>query len=163
MPQETLSAIAIAAHQLGTLMLVGSLYFLIFIVRPVSRRTMGVTDRQRFFLLLFSYLFRWLWVALLLLWVSGAWRAHLLGISQPPQIVLIMAGGAMLVTALTTVGHVVKYFYFAEFVETELWPQAGRTGSLVRIIMAAALLVALALVLAGVGAHYLLTASSPVS
>jgi uncharacterized membrane protein len=154
MSQETLSAIAIAAHQLGALMLVGSLFFLLFILRPVTRQTLGVSERQRFFLLLYRYLFRWLWVALLLLWGSGGWQIFV-GTAKPLLPAQIMAGGGALITALTILGQVVRYFHLADFVEDERWPQAGRYSSLVRVLMAGALLVGLVLVLTGVGAPYL--------
>jgi uncharacterized membrane protein len=155
MSQETLSAIATAAHQLGAIMLLGSLFFLLFILRPVTRQALGVSDRQRFFLLLYRYLFRWLWVALLLLWGSGGWQIYLLGAAKPPLTVEIMAGGGALITALTMLGQVVRYFHLADFVEEERWPQAGRYSSLVRVLMAGALLIGLVLLLTGVGAPYL--------
>jgi uncharacterized membrane protein len=154
MPQEIISALATTAHQIGSIVLTGSLFFLLFVVRPASRQSLGVRERQEFFLVLYRYMFHWLWFALLLIWSSGLWQVRLLD-SAIPLPIQIMLGGGALVSVLTILGQIIRYFHLTEHIEGERWPQAGRLSSLVRVLMAAALLASLVSLLAGVAAPYL--------
>lgn len=138
-----------AAHQLGTLVLAGSLFFLLVIVRPVTRQSLGVGDRQRFFVFLYRYLFRWLWLSLLLLWTSGAWYLYRMGIQDLDLTFQLMALGGLLISLLVLVAGLTSYFHLQERVENEHWPRAGKTSSQVRKLMAVALLLAFLLVLLG--------------
>lgn len=154
MPTEPITAAAQALHEIGALIMVGSLFFLLFIVRPITRDALEVGERQVFFVIIYRYLFRWQWLALLFLWISGGWNAHLVGITTPSITVQIMAAGGAAATLLTLFAQTTCYFHLEEPVEDENWARAGRISSHVRKIMALNLFVCLILLLAGaIGPH----------
>jgi uncharacterized membrane protein len=159
MPTPLITTTSEAAHQIGALILVGGLFFLLFIVRPVSKETLGVEDRQRLFQLVYRRMLRWQWLGLLFLWAGGIGQLYPLEQSALSLPVQVMAAGGAVVTLLTFVIHAICYFHLSERMEDGHWGKAARTSSLVRKIMALNLLICLLLVLAGVADPYLTSIS----
>jgi uncharacterized membrane protein len=157
MPTEIITAAAQAFHHIGAVVMTGGLFFLLFILRPVSREAMNAEERQLFFQLIFRKLLRWQWIALLLLWASGIWTARAFEIGNLPLTVQIMAAGGGIATVLTLAAHITCYFRLSEQIEAQHWGKAARISSYVRMVMAVNLLVCLLLVLAGVAGPALQT------
>jgi uncharacterized membrane protein len=108
---------------------------------------MDSSDRQRFLYLVYRYLLRWLWLALLLLWGSGSWTIQRAGGSSFPLSFQFMAIGGVLVTVLTLIAHLTCYFSLSERIEAQHWGRAARISSHVRKVLALNLLVCLMLIL----------------
>jgi uncharacterized membrane protein len=157
MPTSLIITTAEAAYQIGALILVGGLFFLLFIVRPVSKETLGVEDRQRLFQLVYRRMHRWQWLGLLLLWAGGIGQRYPLEPSAFSLPVQVMAASGAVVTLLIFGTHAICYFHLSERMEHEHWSKAARISSLVRKIMALNLLLCLLLVLAGVANPYLIS------
>jgi uncharacterized membrane protein len=155
MPAPIITAVAQALHQLGAVILVGGLVFLLFVLRPVSKEALGFEKRQQLFQHVYKYMLRWQWLALLLLWVGGV--SQIAGLERPPGSfsILSMAAGGALITLLTLGAQVACYFHLSERMEDERWGQAAAISSRVRLIMAINLLLCLALVFVGSAAPLL--------
>jgi uncharacterized membrane protein len=151
MPNQLITAAAQAAHQIGAVILVGGLFFLLFIVRPVSKQTLGVEDRQRLFQRVYQHTLRWQWLALLLLWTGGVGQILSLKMTELSVSIQAMAAGGALITLLTFVIQVICYFHLNERMEEAHWGRAARISSLVRKIMAVNLLICVLLVVAAFG------------
>ena len=149
MPTQIITAVAQALHQLGAVILVGGLFFLLFVLRPVSKATLGVEKRQQLFQHVFRYMLRWQWLALALLWVGGV--GQISGLGRPPGAasLLAMVVGGALVTLLTLGAQAASYFLLSERMEDERWGKAAVISSRVRMIMAVNLLLCLILVFFG--------------
>jgi uncharacterized membrane protein len=149
MPTQIITAVAQAFHQLGAVILVGGLFFLLFVLRPVSKAKLGVEKRQQLFQHVFRYMLRWQWLALALLWVGGV--GQISGLERAPGAVslLAMVVGGALITFLTLGAQAASYFFLSERMEDERWGKAAVISSRVRMIMAVNLLLCLILVIVG--------------
>jgi uncharacterized membrane protein len=61
-------------HEIATLILVGSLFFILFVQLPAISRVKSPRARLRLRRASFKSLFRWGWVGLLLLWLTGGYE-----------------------------------------------------------------------------------------
>lgn len=150
MPTSQLGAIADALHQLGIVILIGGMFFLLLVLRPASRDMGTGEERLLVYSHFFKHLFRWLWFALLLLWVSGVGKIFLSGYHHLPLQVRVMAGAGALMTLFTLLAHFAFYYQMDEAMAAEHLPRAAKRGSRVRKIMAVNLLIGLVVVVLGV-------------
>jgi uncharacterized membrane protein len=146
------AAIADAVHQIGFVILLGSIFFLLFVLRPAARDLATGDERLMVYLRYYKHLFRWAWIALLLLWLSGTGKMLTLDIHNLPPQVGLMAGAGAVTTVLTLLAHFAFYHQMDEAIFEQHWPRAARRGSRVRRVMALNLLIGLMLIVAGVAA-----------
>jgi uncharacterized membrane protein len=66
-------ALAIALHQLATVVWVGGMFFAHFALRQSVQRTLEPPQRMALLLAVFGRFFGWVWIAVVALWASGFW------------------------------------------------------------------------------------------
>lgn len=147
-----LAAIADAAHQIGFVILLGGIFFMLFALRPASRDLDTGEERILVYFRYYKSLLRWIWFALLLLWVSGVSKILAMDIQHLPLKVGLMAGAGAVMTVLTLLAHFAVYYEMDEAIYAAHWPRAARRGSRLRKIMALNLLIGLMLIVVGVAA-----------
>ena len=65
---------ATVAHEIATLILVGGLFFMLFVQLPAIASVKSPRERLRLRRAAFEWLFRWGWLGLVLLWLTGAYE-----------------------------------------------------------------------------------------
>jgi uncharacterized membrane protein len=71
--------IAIPLHLLAAVIWVGGMFFAYMVLRPVATQLLEPEQRFPLWLHSFTCFFKWVWAALITLFVSGGWMIHLLG------------------------------------------------------------------------------------
>jgi uncharacterized membrane protein len=79
-------------HEIATLILVGGLYFILFVQLPAIASVKSPRVRLRLRRASFRWLFRWGWLGLVLLWLTGAYDLLTNADGGFPAHVRIMAG-----------------------------------------------------------------------
>ena len=145
---STQLAIAIAFHQLATLVWVGGTFFAHFALRGAVK---GLEPPQRLDLMrgVLGRFFLWVWASAITLWVSGVWiiaGAYNGSIGMHVYIMMVLA---TIMTVLFMYLYLVPYQAFKARVAVEDWAGAGDRLSVIRTIVLINLL--LGLITAGVG------------
>jgi uncharacterized membrane protein len=60
-------------HLLATIVWVGGMFFAHFVLRPTATQLLEPPQRLPFLSQIFVRFFKWVWLAILLLWVTGLW------------------------------------------------------------------------------------------
>jgi uncharacterized membrane protein len=102
-------AIAIAMHQLGTIVWVGGMFFAHMVLRPAVNALLEPQQRVPLMAQVLGRFFRWVWVALALLWGSGLWILLAIYGGNAAAFVHAMMGIASVMTALFV------YIWFVPF------------------------------------------------
>jgi uncharacterized membrane protein len=129
-------AVAIALHQLATVIWVGGMFFAHFALRRSAQSQLNPPQRLPLLLAVFKRFFVWVWVAIVVLWVSGLWV--FLGIYGGSMAwhVHAMMGLALAMTGLFAYLYFVPYRRLGKLVAAEDWPGAGeRVATIRRIIL----------------------------
>ena len=89
-------------HVLGALIWVGSLFFAWVILRPAAASALSVPQRLMLWGDIFPRLFVWIWVAAVILPISGVAILHLRfsGFETAPRYIQVMMGLYLVMTAL---------------------------------------------------------------
>lgn len=127
-------ALAIALHQLATLIWVGGMFFAHFALRkslqdlePATRLPLMAAVLRRFF--------KWVWLAIATLWVSGAWIWFGVYSGHMGAHVHAMAGLALLMTALFAWLWFVPWGRLRKAIAASDWAAAGAAFALIRRII----------------------------
>lgn len=72
-------AVAMGLHVLSAVIWVGGMFFAHVVLRPVANDLLEPTVRLRFWLQIFTRFFKWVWVAVMLLLITGLWLVFLYG------------------------------------------------------------------------------------
>jgi uncharacterized membrane protein len=141
-------AIAIALHQLATLVWVGGMFFAQFALRGAVQ-SLDVPERLILMRRVFGRFFFWVWLAIAVLWGSGLWVLlgiydGNMGLHVPAMIVL-----AAVMTGLFTYLFFVPYAVFKTSLNAEDWPAAATQLNVARRVILVNLV--LGLVAAGLG------------
>ena len=137
-----LIAIAVeVVHEIGTLMLVGGLFFLLFVQLPAIRRVKS--SRERIYLRQagFGRLFIWCWLGLLLLWGTAVYDLYATDQPLPPHVALM----ALLSAVFTLLFLLAQFGIYMQVIISLEDGNAGRASWLQRRLRA---LLILAFVLA---------------
>ena len=143
-------AFAIALHQLGTIVWVGGMFFAHLILRPAVNARLGPPERLPLMQLVLERFFRWVWVAILLLWASGSWV--FLGVygGRAGMPIHAMMGIAALMTLVFLFIRMRPYPRMKTAVAASDWPAAAAQLGVIRRLISVNLI--LGLVTAVVGA-----------
>ncbi|MCG6940664.1 MAG: CopD family protein [Thiohalocapsa sp.] len=128
-------AVAIALHQLATVIWVGGMFFAHFALRQSAQRRLEPPQRLPLLSSVFDRFFRWVWVAVVLLWASGLWI--FLGIYGGAMAwhVHAMMTLALVMTALFAYVYFVPYRALGQGVAAQDWVAAGRAVATIRRIV----------------------------
>jgi len=148
--------LALAIHQLGTLIWIGGMFFAHFALRPAANDRLAPPERLPLMLAVFDRFFPLVWAAIALLWASGLWI--FLGLNQGHSgwHVHVM----MTLAALMTLNFVFIWFRpyrdLAGAITSRDWPLAGDHLILIRRLIFVNLLLGLVTALLGAAGPTLL-------
>ena len=89
-------------HVLSALVWVGGMFFAWMVLRPAAMKALEGPARLKLWVEVFQGFFRWVWVAVVLLPISGVGMIHLqyAGFETAPRYVQVMMGLYVVMTAL---------------------------------------------------------------
>ena len=89
-------------HVLAALVWVGGMFFAWMVLRPAALKALEGPARLKLWVEVFQGFFRWVWVAVVLLPISGVGMIHLqyTGFESAPRYVQVMMGLYVVMTAL---------------------------------------------------------------
>lgn len=124
------------AHVLATVVWVGGMFFAHQCLRPVAAAQLEPPQRLRLWHGVFGRFFPWVWVAVLLLLVSGQLlTVQMGGMAAVPVHVHAMAGIGYLMAAIFVFIYVVPYAALRRAVGTGAWSEAGAALNRIRMLV----------------------------
>jgi uncharacterized membrane protein len=148
-------ALAIALHQLATVVWVGGMFFAHFALRLSAQRTLDPPQRMALMLAVFDRFFSWVWVAVVVLWVSGFWIFSGIYSGKMGWHVHAMMLTALIMSALFFYIYFVPYRAMGKLVSAADWTGAGARLAVIRRIILANLLLGLVTAALGSAGRYL--------
>ena len=147
-------ALAIALHQLATVIWIGGMFFAHFALRQSAQRELDPAQRLPLMLAVFDRFFTWVWGAVIVLWVSGFWIFLGIYSGKMGWHVHAMMLIALIMTALFTYIYFVPYRAMAKHVAAQDWPAAGAVLGRIRLIILINLLLGLTTAALGSAGRY---------
>ena len=144
----TLYALGYALHVLAALVWVGGMFFAWMVLRPAAVVALEPPQRLRLWLEVFRRFFVWVWVAVLILPVSGIGLLQLrfTGFETAPRYVHVMIGLYLAMLALFLRVKLLQLPALRQAVDAEDWPAGGAALGKIRRLVGINLLLGLALV-----------------
>lgn len=144
----TAFAAVYALHLLAALIWVGGMFFAWMILRPAAVSKLLPPERLGLWLEVFRRFFVWVWVAVLVLPVSGVAMLHLrfAGFDSAPRYVQVMMGLYLVMLALFLRIQVLQLPQLSRAVAAQDWPTGGEVLGRIRRLVGCNLLVGLTLV-----------------
>ena len=144
----TLFAIVYSLHVLSALVWVGGMFFAWMVLRPAAMKALEGPARLKLWVEVFSGFFRWVWVAVVVLPISGVGMIHLqyAGFEAAPRYVQVMMGIYVVMTALFIRIQALKFPELRTAVAAEDWPAGAAALGQIRRLVGINLIVGLVVV-----------------
>ncbi|VVN24407.1 hypothetical protein PS662_04538 [Pseudomonas fluorescens] len=135
-------------HVLSALVWVGGMFFAWMVLRPAAMKALEGPARLKLWVEVFQGFFRWVWVAVVLLPISGVGMIHLqyTGFETAPRYVQVMMGLYVVMTALFIRIQALLLPELRTAVEAQDWPTGAAVLGKIRKLVGINLLVGLVLV-----------------
>ncbi|WP_053155537.1 CopD family protein [Pseudomonas sp. P1.8] len=135
-------------HVLAALVWVGGMFFAWMVLRPAALKALEGPARLKLWVEVFQGFFRWVWVAVVLLPVSGVGMLHLQfnGFEAAPRYVQVMMGLYVVMTALFIRIQALMLPELRTAVQAQDWSAGAAVLGRIRKLVGINLLVGLALV-----------------
>jgi uncharacterized membrane protein len=135
-------------HVLSALVWVGGMFFAWMVLRPAAMKALEGPARLKLWVEVFQGFFRWVWVAVVLLPISGVGMIHLqfTGFEAAPRYVQAMMGLYVVMTALFIRIQALLLPELRTAVAAEDWPTGAATLGKIRRLVGINLMVGLVLV-----------------
>ena len=135
-------------HVLSALIWVGGMFFAWMVLRPAAMKALEGPARLKLWVEVFQGFFRWVWVAVVLLPISGVGMIHLqyAGFETAPRYVQVMMGLYVVMVALFIRINSLQLPELRKAVEHEQWPEGAAVLGRIRRLVGTNLIVGLALV-----------------
>ena len=135
-------------HVLSALVWVGGMFFAWMVLRPAAMKALEGPARLKLWVEVFHGFFRWVWVAVVLLPVSGVGMIHLQysGFEAAPRYVQVMMGLYVVMTALFIRIQALLLPQLRTAVAAQDWPTGAATLGKIRKLVGINLIVGLVLV-----------------
>jgi len=142
-----MNALAITLHGILATIWVGGMFFAYIVLRP-SLSTLAPPQRIALFASVFKRFFPWVWMAVLLMPLTGYWLIFgaFGGFATSPIYVHIMHLLGLVMIALFVYLYFVPYRGLVSDVANEAWPEAGRALNRVRQVVLVNLVIGLVLI-----------------
>ncbi len=147
-------AIAIALHQLATVVWIGGTFFAHFALRPSAQTQLQPPQRLALLLAVFRRFFVWVWIAVLVLWGSGFWIFSGIYDAAMGWHVHAMMALALVMTGLFAYLYFVPYRALGQQVAAADWAGAGVRLSTIRRIILLNLTLGLVVTVLGAAGRY---------
>jgi uncharacterized membrane protein len=100
--------VLVFVHVVAAAVWVGGMFFAHFCLRPAAFELLAPPQRLPLMVGALARFFRWVALAIVLLWVSGAWRLGQVGLADAPRGWLAMAMIAAVMTVIfVVIAHVI--------------------------------------------------------
>jgi uncharacterized membrane protein len=124
-------------HLLSVVVWVGGMFFAYMALRPAAVEVLQPPERLRLWDRTFLRFFRWVWLAIGLLVLSGLYMIHLIGgLSNTPVFVLVMLAMGLAMIAIYFYVYFVSYKRLSRYVASQEWPRAGEALATIRKLVA---------------------------
>jgi uncharacterized membrane protein len=135
-------------HVLSALVWVGGMFFAWMVLRPAAMKALEGPARLKLWVEVFTGFFRWIWVAVVVLPVSGVGMIHLQysGFETAPRYVQVMMGLYVVMTALFIRIQALMLPELRTVVTAQDWPAGAAVLGRIRRLVGINLLVGLLLV-----------------
>jgi uncharacterized membrane protein len=135
-------------HVLSALVWVGGMFFAWMVLRPAAMKALEGPARLKLWVEVFQGFFRWVWVAVVLLAISGVGMIHLQysGFETAPRYVQVMMGLYVVMTALFIRIQALLLPELRTAVAAQDWPTGAATLGKIRKLVGINLMVGLVLV-----------------
>ena len=135
-------------HVLSALVWVGGMFFAWMVLRPAAVKALEGPARLKLWVEVFQGFFRWVWIAVVLLPISGVGMIHLQysGFEAAPRYVQIMMGLYLVMTALFIRIQALMLPELRTAVAAQDWPTGAAVLGRIRRLVGINLIVGLALV-----------------
>ena len=135
-------------HVLSALVWVGGMFFAWMVLRPAAMKALEGPARLKLWVEVFQGFFRWVWVAVVLLPISGMGLLHLRfsGFETAPRYVQVMMGLYLVMTALFIRIQALKFPELKAAVAAEDWPAGAAALGQIRKLVGINLIVGLVVV-----------------
>lgn len=135
-------------HVLAALVWVGGMFFAWMVLRPAAIKALEGPARLKLWVEVFQGFFRWVWVAVVLLPVSGVvmLNLHFTGFENAPRYVQVMMGLYVVMTALFIRIQALMLPELRTAVAEQDWPAGASVLGRIRRVVGINLLVGLAVV-----------------
>jgi uncharacterized membrane protein len=152
---STQLALAIALHQLATVIWVGGMFFAHFALRQSAQRRLEPPQRLQLLLAVFDRFFVWVWLSVVALWGSGFWIFLGVYSGRMGWHVHSMMAVALVMTALFAYLFFVPYRALGQRVKASDWAAAGAAVGTIRRIILINLMLGLVTAMLGAAGRYL--------
>ncbi|MDB5994817.1 MAG: hypothetical protein JWP42_1953 [Pseudomonas sp.] len=135
-------------HVLSALVWVGGMFFAWMVLRPAAMKALEGPARLKLWVEVFQGFFRWVWVAVVLLPISGVGMIHLqyTGFETAPRYVQVMMGLYVVMTALFIRIQALLLPELRTAVAAQDWPTGAAVLGKIRKLVGINLIVGLVLV-----------------
>ncbi|AZD84150.1 MULTISPECIES: CopD family protein [Pseudomonas] len=144
----TAFSLAYTLHALAALVWVGGMFFAWMVLRPAAVAALEGPARLKLWAEVFPRFFAWVWVAVVLLPISGVGLIHLRfsGFETAPRYVQVMMGLYVVMTALFIRIQSLQLPALRQAVAAEDWPAGATTLGNIRKLVGINLIIGLLLV-----------------
>lgn len=148
--------IAIALHALAAVVWVGGMFFAYMALRPVAATLLEPAQRLPLWSQTFSRFFPWVWLAVILLPVTGYWMAfgYLGGMAHVGMYVHIMEGLGWVMILIYLHVFFAPYRRLTRAVAREDWQDGARQLGQIRRLIGVNLIIGLIVVAVGASGRY---------
>lgn len=130
-------AIALSLHLLATIIWVGGMFFAYMALRPVAANLLAPPIRLPLWSQVFGRFFPWVWIAVIILPVTGLWMVYSVfgGLGQVGLYIQLMMGIGMLMILLYIYVFFSPYRRLNRALTADQLPEAGQQLAQIRIII----------------------------
>ncbi|MDM8567451.1 CopD family protein [Candidatus Halobeggiatoa sp. HSG11] len=154
---QNFMAIATTLHTLAVIIWIGGMFFAHMALRPVVASLLEPPLRLRLMAQVLERFFLWVWVAVILLWLTGLWMiwGYFGGMANVRVSIHIMLTLAIIMTLLYIYIFFIPFPNLKQAVSTEDFKQAGKHLARIRSIIGFNLILGLITVIVATGGFYL--------
>lgn len=150
-------SVALILHLFTAVVWIGGMFFAYLVLRPVAAACLEPPQRLTLWTDVFGRFFPWVWLAVVLLPVTGLWLVFAVfgGMGTSPLYVHVMLGIAVLMILIFLHLFFAPYRRLKAAVTREDWAAGGKELATIRKLVATNLSLGLLLILAVGGGRYL--------
>jgi uncharacterized membrane protein len=128
-------------HLLAVMVWVGGMFFAYLVLRPSAAEVLQPPERLQLWNKIFSLFFKWVWAAIILIFVTGLLLIHRFGgMHLAPKYIHEMLLLGTIMMGIFAYVYFVSYTHFKLAVTASDWPKAGTILARIRKLVATNLL-----------------------